>query len=230
MLSNITQDFLHLFFPHHCEGCHTDVLHNDQLLCAACKDKLPETGYCITPHNPVEKIFYGRLPVQAAAAAWHFTKASLLQHLMFQLKYRNNPGIGVYMGKLLGYKLKEAAAFSNVDVLVPMPLHPKKQHQRGYNQAQVICDGIAAVWHKPVISNAVIRASFTDTQTHHSRVERWENMKDVFQLQQPQLLQDKHILLVDDVITTGASIEACGSSVLQAANSVLSVASLAFTT
>lgn len=147
MLSHITQDFLHLFFPHHCEGCHTDVLHNDQLLCAACKDKLPETGYCITPHNPVEKIFYGRLPVQAAAAAWHFTKASLLQHLMFQLKYRNNPGIGVYLGKLLGYKLKEAAAFSNVDVLVPMPLHPKKatptRVQPGTGNMRWHCCGVA---------------------------------------------------------------------------------------
>jgi ComF family protein len=230
MLSNITNDFLHLFFPHNCEGCGTDVLQHDQLLCAACKEKLPQTGYCITPHNPVEKVFYGRLPLQAAAAAWHFTKASLLQHLVFQLKYRNNPAIGVYLGRLLGHELMHAPAFNTIQALVPMPLHPKKQHVRGYNQAQAICQGITAVWHKPIVTTAIVRASFTDTQTHHNRLERWENMKNVFQLQQPGLIQGKHVLLVDDVITTGASIEACGNVLLQATDSLLSVAALAFTT
>jgi ComF family protein len=228
-LGAYTKDFLHLIFPHYCEDCGNDVLEESQLLCLQCLAKLPETNFFTAQGNPIEKTFYGRLQVESAAAGYYFTKDSLIQHLMVELKYHNKREIGVYLGKKIGYMLGSSERFTSVDCIVPLPLNEKKLQKRGYNQAAVICEGIAEAWNKPVISNAVERKLFTETQTHKDRVSRWQTMQEVFALKNPEVLHDKHVLLVDDIVTTGATLEACGLLMLQIPGIKLSIATVAYT-
>lgn len=228
-LSSYLDNFLHLFFPHNCEGCGTDVVGDKYFLCARCLHRLPETHFFQSPDNPVEKLFYGRLPVTLAAAAYYFTKDSLLQHLLIQLKYKGNKEAGYFLGRIMGHLLLKAERFRDVDVLVPLPLNAKKAHLRGYNQAEIICEGIAEVWHKPIVKEAVERTRFTETQTHQNRSSRWQNMEGVFAVTDIPALQNKHILLIDDVITTGATLEACGSVILRVEGAVLSIVAAAYT-
>lgn len=220
----------HLLYPHNCEGCGTDVLNEDAVLCTKCLFELPETNFCNTQNNPVEKTFYGRLNIENAAAAYYFTRDSLLQHLMIELKYRNNKEVGFYLGKQLGYQLQQANRFKEVDVLIPLPLNPKKEIKRGYNQAAIICEGIALVWQKTILKDVVIRTQFTETQTQQDRIHRWQNMQNVFAVSDKKAIAGKHILLVDDVVTTGATLEACGNAILKIENTKLSIATVAWTT
>lgn len=228
-LSTLWQSAVHLIYPHNCTGCGTDVLDTDQQLCLGCIRQLPATHFFDQPHNPVEQIFYGRLPVRHAAAGYFFTKQSLLQHLIVQLKYRGNRAIGEYFGIMLGHALQQAQRFASVDVLVPLPLNPKRESRRGYNQATSLCRGIASVWPKPIIDNNAVRKIYTETQTHKGRINRWQNMDGVFAVKDPASLQGKHILLVDDVVTTGATLEACGTALLAIPGTTLSIATLAYT-
>jgi ComF family protein len=228
-VKNYIEDFLHLFFPHNCLGCGTDILNSEDALCAYCVTQLPETGFLPKPGNPVEKIFYGRVPVEQAGSAYYFNKDSLLQHLIIQLKYRGNREAGIYLGKLLGNYLLVAQRFNDVDMIVPLPLNEKKLFQRGYNQTSLIAKGITEVWKKPVNETAVKRMLFTETQTHKDRITRWQTMESVFTVANESGLKDKHILLVDDVITTGATLESCSSAILQIPGTKISIATLAYT-
>jgi ComF family protein len=220
---------LHLFYPHICTGCGTDVLPNDQMLCLHCLNDLPVTNFFGHAGNPVEEIFYGRLNIEQGASGYFFTKQSLLQHLLIQLKYRHNKDIGFYMGRLLAHLIKENNAFEDVDALIPLPLNPRKERIRGYNQATAICNGIASVTHMQVVDKVVVRNVFTETQTHMGRISRWENMDGVFAIKDEALLANQHLLLVDDVVTTGATLEACGSEILKIPGTRLSIATLAYT-
>jgi ComF family protein len=220
---------LHLFYPHNCEGCGSDVVFDSQLLCARCRHRLPETHFFTQPGNPVEKLFYGRGDIRHAGAAYYFTKDSLLQHLLIQLKYKGNKEAGYFLGRMMGLALQRSELFSTVDVLVPLPLNPKKEQMRGYNQAALICDGIRDIWDRPVLPYAITRTRFTETQTQQNRVSRWQNMQGVFAVTDPAALLNKHILLVDDVITTGATLEACSSSLLALDGVRVSVAAAAYT-
>jgi ComF family protein len=228
-LNTYTKDLLHLFFPQYCEGCGSDVVDEDQLLCLQCLTRFPETGFLDSPGNPVEKIFYGRLPVQAAGAAYYFTKDSLMQHLVTQLKYHGNKEVGKYLGRMTGRELARCDRFSAIDYIIPLPLNAKKQQQRGYNQAAVIAEGIASVIEKPVLHNAVERKHFTETQTKKDRVHRWQSMQEVFAVKDTAVLENKHVLLVDDIITTGATLEACGAEIAKVPGLKLSIATVAWT-
>lgn len=201
----------------------------DELLCTQCKTELPYTNFFDTSANPIEKIFYGRLKIELAAANFFFTKDSLLQHLIVQLKYKGNKEAGYYLGKLMGLELKKSFRFQTIDAIIPLPLNEKKEFKRGYNQAAIICEGIASIWQKPMLQKVVERVVFTETQTHENRIQRWQNMEGVFKVIHPELLENKHILLVDDVITTGATLESCGSEILQIRNTKLSIATVAYT-
>jgi len=194
-----------------------------------CMQQLPATVFFEHEDNPTEKIFYGRMPVQSAAAAYFFTKESLIQKLVFELKYKNNKAAGIYLGVLTGHLLRSSPRFQHIDVLIPVPLHPSKKRKRGYNQAELICRGMASVIQKPILTNAVIRTQFTGTQTRQDRIHRWQNMENVFRVTDETAITGKHILLVDDVITTGATLEACGRAILQVNNSQLSIAAAAYT-
>src|SRR5207253_3376789 len=186
------------------------------------------TNFFTQPGNPVEKSFYGRLPVLNAASGYFFTKDSLIAALIYELKYKGNKTIGFYMGEMLGNFLINSR-FDDVDIIIPLPLNARRLKKRGYNQSAALCEGIASVWRKPIINNAVIRKVNTETQTHRGRITRWENMDGVFAVAEPSLIQNKHVLLVDDVVTTGASLEACGTEILKAPGATLSIATLAYT-
>lgn len=228
LLKEIKNSLLHLAFPHVCEGCGNDILDADQLLCLRCLTSLPQTNYHLHAGNPVEKLFWGRMPVTNATAQFYFTKESMMQHLMHQFKYKGNKEVGLYLGKLVGNSLAATNRFTFIDALIPLPLFPSKEHKRGYNQATILCEGIATVLNKPVLKNVIIRKTATETQTKKTRVERWQNIEGKFELIKPEAIEGKHVLLVDDVITTGATLEACGSELLKAKNLQLSVATLCY--
>lgn len=228
-VKNYFEDFMHLFFPHNCIGCGTDILNNEDALCAQCVMQLPETGFLSKPGNRIEKMFYGRMPVHHAGSAFYFNKDSLLQHLIIQLKYRENQTAGKYLGNLLGNAIANAKRFDDVDIIVPLPLNEKKLHKRGYNQALLLARGIAQILQKPVVEDAVTRILFTETQTHKDRIARWQTMDGVFKVADESALKNKHILLVDDIVTTGATLESCGTAILKTENTKLSICTLAYT-
>jgi len=221
----IKDSFLHLLFPHICAGCGTDLLDKESMLCIRCIAGLPETNFSVHAGNPIEKMLWGRIPLASATATYYFSKESLIQHLVHQFKYKGNKDLGLQLGRLLGKYLVQSDRF-NAEALVPLPLFEVKEKRRGYNQATVLCDGIAEIMKIPVLKNAVSRPQHTDTQTKKGRLERWQNMEGKFVLQDEKAIADKHLLLVDDVITTGATLEACGTELLKGNNVKLSIATL----
>ena len=229
-LKTILLDTAHLFYPHICTGCGSDVLAEDNLLCAKCFVDLPVTNYAAYKNNPIEKIFWGRIPLAAAHGEFYFAKGSLIQHLVHQLKYKGNRKIGFYLGELMARSLIDSKRFNNIDGLIPLPLFPDKERKRGYNQAAIICNGMSEVMKVPVFNNILIRQRFTETQTKKHRAERWENVDGSFALKNEQVLKGKHLLLVDDVVTTGATFEASGNTLLKIEGVQLSIAALAVAT
>ncbi len=220
-------DFSHFFFPHTCAGCGSDLLEEGQTVCLHCYAQLPETGFSDHFGNPIEKIFYGRLPVKEAMAAYYFTKNSVLQQLIHTLKYRNNPELGLQLGRWMGVLLQKSGRFNQIDALIPLPLFPEKERKRGYNQAAVLCEGIAEIINVPVIKDLVARKRFTETQTKKGRSDRWKNVDGSFEVLTETQFRGKHLLLVDDVITTGATLEACGYAIKEIEDVELSIAALA---
>jgi ComF family protein len=221
-------DFIHLLYPHNCAGCGSDLVENDQPICIHCYSNLPETNYAALPGNPIEKIFYGRLNVEEATAGYYFSKSSVLQRLIHQLKYNGNVEVGHQLGQWLGLQLQKSNRFNPVDALIPLPLYPSKEKKRGYNQATILCEGISDVMNIPILNNIVLRKRYTDTQTKKGRTERLKNVDGSFELSDPAILQNKHVLLVDDVITTGATLEACGLVIKETKDVKLSIATLAW--
>jgi ComF family protein len=189
---------------------------------------LPETNFHFHSNNPVEKLFWGRLPLTAATSQYYFTRESMMQHLMHQFKYKGNKDIGLYLGRLMGNKLSGSNRFISVDALIPLPLFKSKEHKRGFNQATVLCQVIADVFKRPVLNGVIARNAATETQTKKGRVDRWLNIEGRFSLVSEKEISGKHVLLVDDVVTTGATLEACGRELLDAENVQLSVATLCF--
>jgi len=226
LLALLKESLLHLAFPHLCEGCGSDLLERGQLLCLRCLSSLPETHFHQCAGNPVEKIFWGRLPLAEATAQYYFSKGSLIRHLLHVFKYQGNRELGWLLGRLMGQGLAASGRFASLDGLVPMPLFSHKERTRGFNQAAVLCEGIGQVLHKPVWKEAVCRNADTESQTKKGRVARWQNMEGRFALADACLLADKHVLLVDDVVTTGATLEVCGRALLQAPGLRLSMATL----
>lgn len=225
----VLQSLLHLFLPHHCAGCGNDIISEDQLLCLQCIDRLPVTNFHMHANNPVEKIFWGRIPLTHAASYMYFSKDSTLQHLLHQLKYKGRKDIGFFFGKRMGEVMLQSNRFNSIDALVPLPLFAARERKRGYNQASIICDGIAAELEVPVLRNVITRRAATTTQTKKGRAERWQNMEGKFQLLDAAPINNRHILLVDDVVTTGATLEACGHELLKGCNTRLSIFTMAYT-
>ncbi|TBR18958.1 MAG: ComF family protein [Chitinophagaceae bacterium] len=228
LLQEIKDSLLHLAFPHICAGCGSDFLNKESQICLRCLSLLPETNFHLHEKNPVEKIFWGRLTLESATAHYSFTKESLMQQLMHQFKYKGNKELGLQLGRLMGKSLLQTSRFLSVDALIALPLFPTKEKRRGFNQAEILCDGIAEKMKIPILKNCIIRPQHTETQTKKGRVERWKNIEGKFKLLQEEAIQHKHILLVDDVVTTGATLEACGIELLRATNLKLSIATLCY--
>jgi len=227
-VKEIKNSFLHLLFPHVCIGCGNDILNEENMLCMRCISELPETNFHMHSNNPVEKIFWGRLPLFSATAQYYFSKETRMQHLMHQFKYKGNKDLGKQLGYLMGNDLSQSNRFNDVEALIPLPLFAAKEKKRGYNQATVLCAGIAEIMKIEVLTDVIIRTQYTETQTQKGRIERWANIEGKFELIKPDKVRNKNILLVDDVITTGATLEACGQELMKADNVRLSVATLCF--
>lgn len=205
------------------------MIDNDHFICLQCINDLPDTHFAMHADNPVEKIFWGRIPLVAAMTEFYFSKGSIIQNLIHEFKYRGNQNLALYLGKLMGESLLNSNRFP-VDAIIPLPLFEKKEKKRGYNQAEVLSSGISQIMKVPVINKNLVRILPTETQTKKGRTERWENVEKTFSVTQPQPLEGKHLLLVDDVITTGATLEACTSEILKIKDVKISIAALAMAT
>ena len=224
------KDLINLLYPAPCLACGKILHQNESLICLECLLHLPKTNFHNDPSNAVCKLFWGRAKVEMATAFLFFTKAGKIQHLIHQLKYSKKPEIGVYLGKLFGKDLQKSHYFQSVDVIVPVPLHPKKIKTRGYNQSEKIAVGLSQVMNVSVDTTSFVRRTETETQTRKNRFNRWENVKEVFSVNDENALKNKHILLVDDVITTGATIEGCIRKLTAIEGARVSVVSLAVPT
>ncbi len=189
---------------------------------------MPQTGFYLHANNPIEKLFVGRVPVFEATAQFYYTKESMLQRLMHSFKYRGNKELGLYLGGLMGEALATSNRFTTIDALVPLPLFGAKERQRGFNQATILCNGIAEVLKKPVLKEIATRKQATETQTKKNRIERWQNVEGRFEITNAAIAEGKHLLLVDDVVTTGATLEACASELLKIPGVQVSIATLCF--
>jgi ComF family protein len=229
LLEDSFHGIAHLLFPHCCVGCNTVLEERKEILCYACSSLLPRTYFETKDGNPIEKSFYGRIPIEAATAAFYFSRDAVLHQLLVSLKYKQYKEVGWFLGRLLGYQLARANRFQEIDVFIPLPLHPEKLQIRGYNQAAIIAEGIQSVWPKKMVLDAVMRTGFSASQTTSNRIDRWQKMQGVFQLSNQQVIQGKKLLLIDDVATTGATLEACGIALLQGKPASLSLATVAYT-
>lgn len=225
---NLIKDFISLFFPQLCFACGNSLFKNEEVVCTKCLMHLPETNFHKEKNNPVSQVFWGRIPLESATALFYYRKGGSVQALIHQLKYHGHKEIGEYFGKMLGSRLIEAEAYKSIDQIIPIPLHRKKLKKRGFNQAEVFAHGLGKTMNIEVNTKNVYRVIETSTQTKKSRYKRWENVSEIFQVNHPENLANKHILLVDDVITTGATMEACLQVLHHVENTKLSVASIAF--
>jgi ComF family protein len=220
-------DLIDVIYPKTCCSCGVSLHRHEQVLCISCIHTLPKSHWHHQIENPLVKLFWGRLPVFSAAAYYLFRKGGNVQRLLHNLKYKNMPEIGERVGELYANELLESAHFVSVNQIIPVPLHPKKLKLRGYNQAECFANGLAVPLGAEVLNNHLLRIENTDTQTKKSRYARWENVSEVFTLHEPEKLQNSHILLVDDVITTGSTIEACARVLLDNGVNKISIAAIA---
>jgi len=221
-------DFVSLLFPELCAACRESLVANEQLICTACRYGLPFTNFHLQPDNIVAQQFWGKIQLQGAYSLYYFSKGGKVQNLMHQFKYRGMKQIGNLLGNIAGGQLAQNEVFNMVDLIVPVPLHRKRLQQRGYNQSAHFAEGLAEKLNAAVEINNLVRTTVTETQTHKSRFARFENMQDVFTIENPERLKNKHVLLVDDVITTGSTLEACGTQLLKIEGLKLSIATVAY--
>ena len=223
------QSFVHLFFPHLCLECGTDLISSHTVLCTHCEKNLPYTDLFNIENNRIEKIFWGRVPLNAATAVLFFTKDSIVQTLIFELKYHQNKKAGWLLGRLIGACILASPRFNPIDFLVPIPISKKKQRQRGFNQTMIICEGILQVLPALKILPALKKQKSSRSQTHKDRIQRGDQMAHVFELAKAIDIKAARLLLVDDVITTGATLEAAAVCLWQAQPKAISIAAAAYT-
>ena len=223
------QSFVHLFFPHLCLECGTDLVSSHTVLCIKCEDNLPFTDLFKIENNLIEKIFWGRVPLNAASAILFFTKDSIVQTLIFELKYHQNKKAGWLLGRLIGACILASPRFYPIDFLVPIPISKKKQRQRGFNQTMIICEGILEILPALKILPALIKQKSSRSQTNKDRIQRGDQMAQLFELDKAFDIKATRLLLVDDVITTGATLEAAAACLWQAQPKAISIAAAAYT-
>lgn len=217
-------DLISIIYPNNCLLCQANLLKNEHCICTICETKLPYTNYHLLKDNPVEKKLWGRVKIEEAASLLFFEKGLDVQKLISNLKYKNRQDVGEKIGEIYAKTLLQSSSeFLKIDVIIPIPLHPKKHKKRGYNQCHKFAFALAEKLHKEVNISSANRKVNTISQTGKNRISRWENVSDIFEIKDSEKLKGKHILLVDDVMTTGATLEALANKILQIPNTKVSV-------
>lgn len=226
-LAEYLSDFVGLLYPHVCEACEQPLAKGEDTLCLFCQYDLPKTDYHKEKDNPVEKLFWGRVEVQRAAGLYFFHGKTKVQHLLHKIKYRDRKEIAQKLGAVYGNTLRNTEFASGIDLIVPVPLHEKRRRSRGYNQSDLFATGLSEslgiAWSDKILKRSI----YTETQTGKTRFERWGNVGNVFEVRNAGGIEGKHVLLVDDVITTGATLEACAHTLLQVQGVKVSIAAMA---
>ena len=216
-----------LIFPRLCVTCGDKLIEQEQWICLHCLHHVPRTNFHLHPENRVAQLFYGRVRIEFGTSFFYFSKGSKYQSLLHNLKYKGMKELGAEIGKHFGIDLLQSDDFTSVDLICPVPLHPQKEKKRGYNQSWWIAYGIAEQMKKPLSDDNLKRVTATETQTKKTRFERWQNVEGIFELSDPEAFSGKHILLVDDVVTTGSTLEACAQAILSKTDARVSIATLA---
>ncbi len=225
--SEFFESLYHLLYPSICQGCNRKLLKGERVLCLQCENALKILPLYTQTNNVVEQKFYGRVNIQRAASMFVFVKHGLLQHLIHQLKYKSKKEIGIYLGEKYGALLKTQTDYATIDCIVPVPIHPERKVSRGYNQCDLIAEGLSKSLNIPVYDSIIFRKTHKESQTKKSRKERWKNVAGDFYAPELSKLAHKHVLLVDDVITTGATLDACANLLLQSTEVKVSIVTLA---
>jgi ComF family protein len=225
---DLWDDFISLLFPRLCYGCGNHLMRNENLICTECYVVIPRTGYHTLEDNPVARLFWGRCLIEKAAAFSFYNKGSRIRSLIHNLKYKGVEEIGFELGRIYGLTLKSSGFTNDIDLILPVPLHKSKNRIRGFNQSEIISKGISEVTGLPVDVISLSRINISETQTKRSRYERWINVEGIFCVPDPKNIKGKHVLLVDDVITTGSTIESCANELLKVEGVKVSVVALAY--
>ncbi|WP_405608678.1 ComF family protein [Polaribacter sp. Asnod1-A03] len=223
------KDLFNIFYPDLCANCDNQLTKNEEIICTFCRHDLPLTAYTNYKDNKIIKSFYGRIEIEKANALLFYRKTGITKKLIHELKYKGNEEIGTFFGNWLGEILKENNQFTDIDYIIPVPLHPKKLKQRGYNQVTQFGESLSNHLKKPLIENVLLRTSTAKTQTFKARFDRFNNIDTKFQLIDTSIFKNKHVLLIDDVITTGATLESCAKELQKTENIKISILTMAYT-
>ena len=224
----LINDFMSLIYPRHCEACGNSLFKHETYICNLCKLSLPKSNYHINNQNELSQTLAGRVPLEKSLSFYLFEKSGKVQKLLHAIKYQNQKELAQFIGELYALDLKNVKTLDDRDVIIPIPLHPKKLKSRGFNQSEWFAKGLAKILEKPLDLNSFERVHETSTQTKKKKYQRWENVEGIFNLKDKKALINKHLLLVDDVITTGATIEAAWMALKDVEGIKVSVASIAF--
>ena len=220
---------LDLISPRLCVVCGNRLAVTEEVVCSKCYLHLPRTDFGHDLYeNVMAKLFWGQIKLEKATALFYYEPHAETVQILYEMKYKNHPEIGVVMGRMMAKELMKSGLFEDIDALVPVPLAKKREHKRGYNQSLELAKGVSEVTHLPIANQVVRRTKFVDSQTHRGRWERNENVEGIFELVDGDSLSGKHVLLIDDVVTTGATIIACAQEMQKASNVRISVLALGF--
>lgn len=223
---NIISSIFSLFYPSICLICENHLVQNEKVICSACRHQLPETDFIENADNLIENSLRGRIPISGGTALLFFRKKGVVQKLIHALKYKNRQEIGAFFGQWIGLQLNESKRFKNIDGIVLVPLHPTRQKQRGYNQLTVFGSALSKELKVPIYHEVLVKVGRSNSQTKKSRFSRFDKISEGFHLENTNTLEGKHILLVDDVFTTGATIEACANEILKTPDVRISIATM----
>ena len=221
------KSLLHLFFPPTCAGCKTILIANENVICTSCRHEMPLTQHHLNPENDAYKKFYGRIPVEHVSALVYFHKKGIVQELIHSLKYRGQEAIGTVFGEWYAEELKNIPVLSTVDTIIPVPLHLKKLRERGYNQVTEFGNALAKSLQIPVNTTILFRQVYSKTQSQKNRLGRTEGIDTIFDVSFDEKDHNKHFLLIDDVITTGATLEVCAKALLKIPGTKISIVCMA---
>lgn len=222
----ILNNIISAFFPTICLSCASKLLHQETHICTKCRHNLPFTSFHKHAENPVKNSFYGRVTIENATALLHYKKHGIVQQLLHQLKYKGHEEIGTLLGNILGNDLKKETAYQTITHVIPVPLHKKRLRKRGYNQVTTFGKQLATHLDANFTDDVLIKVSNAKTQAFKSRAERWTSIQNSFEVQNINALENTHILLVDDIITTGATLEACANALKKIPNCKISIATM----